>query len=256
MCGNSRGSDVDGHAECLLVKSGPQGDDLRASVHGHGDLPLLFPQHFLQQRQQRQIATEPGEAPFELERVEQPPQVAGRILHVRLLHLHVVQAYHRIQLDVAVVGFLAHHLPVHLAVRRHVDHHIALYFCRARESAAGLQLLSARIPHFGVADRRDAVRAGADTVLRKLALGDQNLAASTKSPPAAYRIDVHTERTRRLQQRRAHRKASALAGRGKYNECAAFGHGSPIRLRAGTRPRGGPCPPGRRPPAEALRGIA
>ena len=42
-------------------------------------------------------------------------------MHVRLLHLHVVQAHDGIQLDVVLIGILAHDLAMHLAVGRNVD---------------------------------------------------------------------------------------------------------------------------------------
>ena len=55
-------------------------------------------------------------------------------------------------------------------------------------------------------------------MLRKLALGDQHLAATAQTPAAAHRVDVHAETARSLQQRGADRKVSALAGRREYDE--------------------------------------
>jgi len=69
----------------------------------------------------------PADAPL-------PPQIAGRIVHVRLLDLHVVDPYRGIELDVVDLDALAHHLPVHLTLRRHVDDEIPENLRRAAEA--------------------------------------------------------------------------------------------------------------------------
>ena len=127
-------ADVDREAEGPLVQSRPDADDLLLGVHRHGDLPGSGAQRRLQHLQHGQIAGEILEAPLGFERLEQPAQIARRIVHVRLLHLHVVQAHHRIQLDRARVGLLAHHLAMHLAARGHVDDHVGLDARRARQA--------------------------------------------------------------------------------------------------------------------------
>ncbi len=61
-------------------------------------------------------------------------------------------------------------------------------------------------------------------MLGELALRDQHLAAAAQAAAAAYRIDVHAEAARGLQQRRAHRKMAALAGRREDDERIAGRH--------------------------------
>ena len=74
----------------------------------------------------RRSVDEVGEAPLLLQRLLQALQVAGRVVHVGLGDLDVVQLHDRIDLDRAHLGALAHHLLVDLAVLRHVDDEVAL----------------------------------------------------------------------------------------------------------------------------------
>ena len=48
-----------------------------------------------------------------------------RLVHVGLIDLDIVEPDDRIELHRRVVGALAHHLPVDLAVRRHIDDEVA-----------------------------------------------------------------------------------------------------------------------------------
>ena len=57
-------------------------------------------------------------------------------MHVRFAHLHVVQARDRVEGDLARLGGLAHHLAVHLAVRRHIHHQVALNLRLAGQAPA------------------------------------------------------------------------------------------------------------------------
>ncbi len=65
-------------------------------------------------------------------------------MHVRLLHLDVVDAHHRVELDLVHLGALAHHLLVHLAVGRHVDDRIAQQLRLAAEAPVA-QRFAARL---------------------------------------------------------------------------------------------------------------
>ena len=78
---------------------------------------------------------EAGQLPLALERLAQAAEVARRRREVGLLDLDVVEADDRVDLDRMRVGLLAHDLPVHLALGRHVDHELALD--AARCSRAG-----------------------------------------------------------------------------------------------------------------------
>ena len=160
----------------------------------------------------------PAELPFLLERVHQAPQVAGWILHVRLLHFDVVQADDRVQLDLARIGILAHDLAMDLAAGRNVHDHVALHERRAGKTVTGRQPPPARVALLDFADGGNARCTGAHAVLGEFALGDHDLAASADSAPAADRIDVDAERARGLQEWSADRESPALAGRHEDDE--------------------------------------
>ncbi len=67
-----------------------------------------------------------GDAPFALERFSEPRHIARRIVHVRLFDGHEIGPHDRIDLDLLRFRPLAHHLPMHLAVRRNIDDKITL----------------------------------------------------------------------------------------------------------------------------------
>ena len=77
------------------------------------------------------------------ERLGEAAEIARRIGHVGLCDLDIMQAHHRVDLHRPGLGALAHHLPVKLRFRRHVDEEIA---AKARLAA---QPLAARegAPH-------------------------------------------------------------------------------------------------------------
>ena len=122
--------------KALSWKPGHTRDDLRGVVHGDRDFPLALAQRGLQLAEDREVAVEPGELPLALERILQAAQVAGRVVHVGLAHLDVVQAHDRVQLDLARVGVLAHDLAVDLAAGRHVDDDVALRRASSRTADA------------------------------------------------------------------------------------------------------------------------
>jgi hypothetical protein len=73
-------------------------------------------------------------------------------LQVALLHLHIgfayfdeIQMHRSIQRDIAMLGILAHDLPVYLALRGHVDNDVALQLCLATQSATLRQRLAATL---------------------------------------------------------------------------------------------------------------
>ena len=101
-------------------------------VHRHRDLPGSRAQCALQHLQHGEIAGEILEIPFPLERIEQAPQIARRVVHVGLFDLHVVQSYHGIELDRASVRLFSHHLTMHLAALGHVDDHVGEHTGGAR----------------------------------------------------------------------------------------------------------------------------
>ena len=263
--GDGRRADIHRHAERALVEARPQADDLLATVHRRSDLPGAGAQRALQRAQHVEFDAEPGELPLALQRLEQATQVARRVVHVRLADLHIVQAHQRIEVDLAHLGSLAHHLTMHLARRRHIDHHIGADLRLAGEPLAGLQHLAARAARLDLTRRGDAGLARAHTVLGELALCDHHLTAAADAATAADRIDVDAELARRLQQRRAEREPPALARREEDHQCVSLAQdpfssspGFKPRRRhprpqhgAAPRPHGGPGLPGCRPPPPA-----
>ena len=215
--GDRRRAHVDGDAVHALAEARPHGDDLAAAVHGHRHLPAALAQRRLQLLQHAHVAGEPRQPPLEVERVLQAPQIAGRIVHVGRLHLDVVQPDHGIELDVVRLGGLAHDLPVHLAVGGHVDHDVAQHLRRARQPAPGRERLVAVQFLLDGGERRQVLRARGHAVLREIAFGQQHLAAAAQAAPAAHGVDVHAERARHLQERRADGNARAPA-RGREDD--------------------------------------
>ena len=169
MRSNGGGAHVHRHAPGVFVEAGPHSDDLACIVHSDRDLPLAGTQRGLQALQQAEVAVEVLQAPFALERFFHALQVAGRVMHVRFLHFHVVQLHQRIQLDVPRFGSLAHHLAVHLAGLGNVDDHVGLHLRLARQTAAFGQHMLGAVALFGHRERREAFSRGRDAVLREFA---------------------------------------------------------------------------------------
>ena len=197
MRGDRRRAHVDRDAVDPLAKARPHGDDLAAAVHGDRHLPAALAQRGLQLLQHADVAGEAGQPPLEVERILQPAQVAGRIVHVGLLHLDVVQAHDRIELDVVRFGGFAHHLPVHLAVGRHVDDEVAQHERRARQPASGRHRLVAAVFLLDGAERRQVGRRARS---RRASRNSLRPAATWQRPhrprPPQTGIDVHAERAR------------------------------------------------------------
>jgi hypothetical protein len=140
----------------------------------------------LQLLQHAHIARQIGQAPLELERILEPAQIARRVVHVGRLDLDVMQADHRVDLDVVRLGRLAHDLAVHLAVRRNVDDPVAQNLGPARQAPAGRQRLGPAVFLLDRGHRRDMVGTRTHAVLGELALGHQHLAAPAQAAPAAH----------------------------------------------------------------------
>ena len=223
--GNSGRSDVNRDAERVLSKTWPDRDDLAAAVHCHRHLPVALAQCLLQLLQHAHIALQVAQAPLEFERVFEPAQVARRVVHIGLLYLDEVQPDHRVEVNVVRLGGLSHHLTVHLAGRGHVDDHVALQQRRARQPTPGRQRLGGAVGLLDGAVAAEVVGVRAHAVLGKLALGHHHLAAPADAAPAADRVDVDAERSRRLQHWRSDRKAAAPARRGEDDQRVLACHG-------------------------------
>ena len=141
-----------------------------------------------------------------------PLEVAALPVHVRLLDLDVMQPGRRIELDRAHLGAFADHLPVHLAVGRHVDDDIAQQLRLAGQPAARGQPLAALVALLGRRERAQMLRRAGDPVLGEAALAHRHLAPPADRPPAADAVDVDAQLPRGSQHRRAEREPAALAG--------------------------------------------
>jgi hypothetical protein len=155
--------------------------------------------------------------PFELQGELEAGQVALRIVHVGLRHFDIVQADHGKQVQVQQAGLLADHLPVHLAVRRHVDDHVPQQAGLAGQAPARFEPVLLVILRLDRAATAEMVLPGADAVLGELPLGAQDLAAAAHGPPAADRIQVNVQGLRRLEERGAGLEFSTLAA-GEEND--------------------------------------
>jgi hypothetical protein len=69
------------------------------------------------------------------------------------------------------------------------------------------------------------IGARGDAVLGELAVTDIDLAAPTDGAAAAHRVDIDTQRARRLQDGSSNGESSALARWGEDDERVLFGHG-------------------------------
>ena len=125
------------------------------------------------------------------------------------------------------VGLLAHDLPVHLALGRHVDHGVVGDEGGAAEATPLGEAAVGSVRQFGRGRRGQCRRRARDPVLRVLALRDGHLAASTDPAATADRVEVDSEPARRVEHRRAAREPTASAGRREDDERVA--HCAPPR---------------------------
>src|SRR5208337_1545971 len=220
--GDGGRADVDGDAEGALGEAGIDGDDVAALAHCGGRLPTAGAQYSLQVLERREICGRVDDAPLLCERLLQAAEVAGRLAQVRLADLDVMQPHDRVDLDRMLLGALAHHLPVDLALRRHVDDEVAADFRLAAEppplrelSALVAVALLDLVPWAGVMGAR------IDRVFGELPLGDLDLAAPADAAPAADRIEIDAERARRGEQARSLRDVAAFARRGEDDAIGA-----------------------------------
>ena len=135
-------------------KPGPDRGQVGVVVHRDGDLPLPRAQRLLQAREDVVVDRQPGQLPLALERLAETAEIARRRGEVGLLDLDVVEPDDGVDLDRVGVGLLAHDLLVHLALRRHVDHELALDVGGAAEPAARREALVGGVRPFHRTDRR------------------------------------------------------------------------------------------------------
>ena len=215
---NGGGAHVHRETEDAIVEPGPHGDDVAILVDGDRDLPIAVTQRRLQSVQHFEVATEALQPPLEIQGLFQTPQITSRVVHVGLLHLDVVHAYRRIQLDVVNLGAFAHHLPVDLALGRYVDDEIAENLRGAAQAPSVGDVILVGVTLLGFAEGRQILGAGRDTVLGELADGGLHLTAAAERPAATNGVDVDTEGTCGIEQRRTSGETAAPTRRSKDDE--------------------------------------
>ena len=151
MRGQGGRADVQRHARDALLQAGPERHHPLFALHRRRDPPLALAEQRLQVRQQAEVAGEVLQPPLAGQGDEQPLLVSRGMIDVRRRHFHIAEPHHRIDLDVAGLGGLAHHLAMDLAVRRHIDHHVALESRVATEPPSAGQAAPLREALFGLA---------------------------------------------------------------------------------------------------------
>ena len=219
VSGDGGGADVDGEAVHPFLESGPYCNQLAPFAHRDGAFPVAAPglagaHRGGQALEEAQIRVEAAELPFPFERLQQPGGVAGLVRHARSVELDVVELDDRVDLEVAdLVGRLAHHLAVDLAVGRHVDDHVALHHRLAAQAPSVREALDPVVLLFGRGRAAEVGLARSDPELRELAGAERDLAAPADGAPAAHRVDVHSEAARRGEHRGAGREVAAVPRR-------------------------------------------
>ena len=218
-----RRADVEGKAEDALLQAGIDGDDVapvpQASRHGE----IAGAQRFLQAAQHGEPGAHIREAPLLRERLREAAEIARRIGHVGSLDLDVMEAQHRVDLHRPGLGALAHHLPVQLRFRRHVDEEIAAKARLATEPLAPPEATAqACVALLDGAGGRHMVERGGNAALLVHAFDDGDPATSADAAPAAHRIEIDAELACRLEHAHPFGKAPALAG-GREGD-GEFGH--------------------------------
>ena len=90
--GDGGRADVDRDAERPVVESGPDRDDVAAAVDRDRDAVAALRQGALERTDHGEVGAQAVQAPLRPERVEQPPEVAGRGGEIRFRDVHGVQS--------------------------------------------------------------------------------------------------------------------------------------------------------------------
>ncbi len=212
VAGEGRRADVEGDAQGVLVEAGPDGRDDARLVDRDGHAVRARLQRGRQGADDLEVRRETGEAPFGGQGVLQAGQVAARRGEHGRRHLDVVEARDGVDLEGPAGQLLAHDLPVHLALRRDVDHDVAAQGRGAGQAPPGRQAVGAGVRGLDVARRREVIGRRGEPQLGELAQAGLDLAASAQAAPAAHRVDVHPQRAARVQDGRTRLEAAAPAG--------------------------------------------
>ena len=117
-------------------------------VKGDRHLPFAFAQNLLQPGQDGQWRRDRTGVPLGVERGGQTLEIAGGVVHVGRRHSNEQKPGGRIHLDDIFGGCLPHDLPMHLAVRRHVQNRISQDLGLASQAPARRQAAQSVITLF------------------------------------------------------------------------------------------------------------
>ena len=199
--GDGGRADIDRDAEGALGEARHDGHNVAAFAHSDGDLPLPRAQRLLKASERRKIGGRLRESPLLAQSLLQTPEIARRLVHVRLGDLDVIEADDRIDLDRMRLGALAHDLPVNLTFGRDVDDKIAAHPGLAAEPPAGRKGPALRgVASLDLSRWRHMIGARMNGVLGEIALRDVDLTAPTNAAPATDRIEIDAERARGFQE--------------------------------------------------------
>jgi hypothetical protein len=193
VTGDRRGPDVDRDAERSIVETGPDRDDVPATVHCDRDPVRAGGQRRLKPADDREVRAEVVQVPLGSQRVEQPAQVAGRRREIRLADVYRMQSDDRIHLERSSRQVLANDLAMDLALRRDVDDGVAEQAGGARQAPIGGQPL---VPAIGLLDGvglAQVVRRGRDAVLRERPECRHDGTPTADPAPATHGVDVDAE---------------------------------------------------------------
>ena len=233
MRGNGGGAQINRQpVEGAFVIAWPDMHDLGrvalvAQMHRHGDLPFAFAQGRLQALQDVQVGFDILELPLAVERFDQPLHIARGLVHVGFFHLDIKQPGRGVHGDIAGFGAFAHHLPVHLAFGRDVNHHIPLNLSLTAQSAAINQAALILVALFNLVPLGQGIIGHRHPVFGELAIGGGDLAFRADATPAADRIEIYAQLPCGRQNGRPNREMTALARWRKDDERIAAHKGTP-----------------------------
>ena len=125
MGGDGGGADINRKAVDDILEARPDMDQLTLVADSDSHFPVSRTENLLQAVQGRAVDPQFTDFPLLGQGQIQPLQIAGRVMHVRLAYLDIMQAHDRVYFNGPCLDALAHHLAVHLAGFRHIDNNVA-----------------------------------------------------------------------------------------------------------------------------------
>ena len=119
--------------------------------------------------------------------------------------------HNRVDGNVVIFVWFAHHLVVHLGTRRHIDDDILFEQSLTTESPTLSQAAPDAVTLLSLAERRHIAGPGRDAMFGKLAFSDLDLATPTNCTPAAYRVNIDAETACGIQDRCRERETTSLS---------------------------------------------